>query len=155
LKEIAMYIVGSLEYSISLELALKDIQNKGIENKNILCIPLEKKISTEKFYDTIHRTDGKNTMGVPFFIGTCFSLLGAIYGFLLKWGPIIWGGISFLIGISIGIIVNFIVYKKKVKNKKDNLSEVIVIINCEDNKEDDVVKILWEQYALGVGKFYK
>ena len=151
-----MYITASFENSVSLELALKDIQNKGIEKKNILCIPLDKRVNTQKFYDTIHRTDGKSTMGTPFVLATVFSLLGSIYGFIFKWGPITWAIIGFVFGMSLGLAINFIVFKKQNKNiKKDNLTEVIVVINCEDIKENDVIKILWEQYALGVGRLYR
>jgi len=101
-----MYITASFENDVSLKLALKDIQNKGIENKNILCIPLDKRVNTENFYDTIHRTDGKSTMGIPFVLATVFSLLGSIYGFIFKWGPITWAIIGFSFGISLDLIIN-------------------------------------------------
>lgn len=146
-----MYIVASFEYSVSVELALKDIQNKGIEKKNILCATLDKRVNTEKFYDTIHRTDGRNTMGIPFFLATCCSLFGGVFGFLWEWGPIIWAGLGFLVGLSLGFIGIFILFKLQNKTKRrDNRSEVIVLIKCETSQENDVKKVLWEQYALGV-----
>lgn len=151
-----MYIVASFEHGTNLELALKDIMNKGIERNKIICVPLNKRVQTRKFFDTIHRSDGRNTMGLPFFLATSVSLFGAIYGFLWKWGPIIWGGLGFLIGMALGFIINFIIYKiRKKSHKKDNLTEVMVMVYCDEAKEKEITDIFWEQGAFGIGKVNK
>lgn len=92
-------------------------------------------------------------MGLPFILGISFSLFGAIYGFIWEWGPIIWGGLAFLIGIFTGFLIDFILFKIHNKSKrKDSLTEVIVMIHCDKTKEDDIVNIFWEQGAFGVAK---
>jgi pilus assembly protein TadC len=151
-----MYIIGTFQHGIYLELALKDILNKGIERKHILCVPLNKRVETKKFFDTIHRSDGRNTMGLPFFLATAFALFGAIYGFLWKWGPIIWGGLGFLAGLAVGFLIDFILFKIYNKSKrKDNLTEVIVMIHCDETKEKEITDIFWEQGAFGVAKLIR
>jgi hypothetical protein len=50
--------------------------------------------------------------------------------------------------------VVFVIQQNK-NIKKNNLTEVIVIVHCADEKELDVIRVLWEQYALGIGKLYR
>jgi hypothetical protein len=151
-----MYIIASFEHGVNLELALKEILNKGILKKHIFCVPLNKRVQTKKFFDTIHRTDGRNTMGLPFFLATSTSLFGTIYGFLWKWGPIIWGGLGFLIGMGLGFAIDFAIFKIRNKSSsKDNLTEVMVMVYCDETKEKEITDIFWEQGAFGVAKVNK
>jgi hypothetical protein len=57
------------------------------------------------------------------------------------------------IGFSLGLIIKLIT-TKKYKNRQKNLrlSEVVIIINCNDNQLGMVKDMLWEHNAVGVGK---
>jgi len=148
-----MYIVSTFEYSNYLEVAITAIQMKGIAKENILCVPVDKRSEDKKFFDTLHSADGLSLLDVPIILATVFCLLGSIYGFILKWGPVLWGLIGFFIGLSIGFMIKLIT-TKKYNNRQRYLkvTEVVMIIDCNDNQLDMLKDILWEHNALGVGK---
>jgi hypothetical protein len=77
-------------------------------------------------------------------------LLGAIYGYVLKWGPIIWGIIGALSGLTIGILIKLWLVKKSKNGNKKISSEIVLMIRCEEYQWDSVQQILWENLALGV-----
>ena len=148
-----MYIVSTFEHSNYLELAITAIQMKGIAKENILCVPMDKRSEDKKLFDTLHSADGLSLLDLPIVLATILCLLGGIYGFILKWGPVLWGLIGFFIGFSIGFIIKLMT-TKKYNNRQKNLkaTEVVMIINCNDNQLDMVKDTLWEHYALGVSQ---
>lgn len=148
-----MYIVSTFEHSNYLELAITTIQMKGIAKENILCVPMDKRGESKKLFDTLHSADGLSLLDLPIILATVLCLLGGIYGFILKWGPVFWGLIGFFIGFSIGLIIKLIT-TKKYNNRQQYLkaTEVVIIITCNDNQLDMVKDILWEHNALGVAK---
>ena len=56
-------------------------------------------------------------------------------------------------GFSLGLIIKLIT-TKKYNDRQKNLksSEVVIIIDCNDNQLDMVKDTLWEHNALGVSK---
>lgn len=148
-----MYIVSTFEHSISLEKAITSIQMKGIAKEDILAVPMDKRGEEAKLFDTIHHSDGLDLLDLPFILGSFFTLIGGIYGFILAWGPIIWGLIGLVVGFGIGLVIKLVVTKKysyKRTNKK--ISEVVLIIECKEHQMETVKDILWSHNALGVRK---
>jgi hypothetical protein len=84
-----MYVIATFESSIFLELAIAALEQKGITTDNLLAVPLDKRTEPRKLFDTIHRADGSSMLDAATILGTVFMLLGAIYGYVLKWGPLI------------------------------------------------------------------
>ena len=148
-----MYIVSTFEHSKYLELAITDLQMKGIAKEKILAVPLDKKVEDRKLLDTLHSSDGLSLLDLPFILATFGTLFGGIYGFIWRWGPIIWGLIGFVICFIIGIIIKLILTNKyKDRQKKSKTTEVVVIIECLKEQTDMIRNILWEHQALGVRK---
>ncbi len=149
-----MYIVSSFTYNLSLELTIGYLESKGIARRKIFAVPLDKRDEERKLFDTINQSDGISLFDLPIILGTLFMLMGSIYGFLLKWGPILWGVIGFIIGIALGIIIDFIPKgRKRSKNKvKDKTTEVFLMIECDKTQEEMVEKILWDNMAIGIAK---
>ncbi|MPM93783.1 hypothetical protein SDC9_140925 [bioreactor metagenome] len=81
-------------------------------------------------------------------------LLGAIYGFILAWGPIWWGLIGLVCGAAIGLFIKLIATKKYAKNRKqaEKAAEVVLIIECKEHEMEIVRNVLWDNHALGVSK---
>ena len=73
------------ENSIFIELAITALEQNGISNEKILAAPLDKRAEQRKLFDTIHRADGLSLFDASAMLGTCLMLLGAIYGYVLKW----------------------------------------------------------------------
>lgn len=147
-----MLLIATFENSIYIELALSSIEQTGISKEAIFAIPLDKRSEPRQLFDTIHRADGFSMIDAAAIIGTCLMLLGAIYGYVLKWGPIIWGIIGAVAGILLGFLIKYIMVKKVNTGTKKITSEVIIMIRCEDHQYEGIERILWDNLALGVAR---
>ncbi|NPV93502.1 MAG: hypothetical protein HPY50_22325 [Firmicutes bacterium] len=152
-----MLVMATFDYSYQLELAITDLEKRGIPRENIGGVPLDKRKEERRLLDTLHRADGISLFDGAAILGTIFMIMGAIYGFVLKWGPIIWGLIGLITGALLGFAIDFLVGKvrshKNVKRSKDKSAEVILVIKCETGQYDMVQKVLWDNLAMGVGVF--
>lgn len=151
-----MYIISSFEYSTSLEMMLYELNKKGISKEDILAFPLDRRAEEAKLFDSIHRSDGKSLLDIAAFLGSIFMILGSIYGYLFKWGPILWALIGLIFGALLGFLIDILNVKNKQRNKRkqatENRTEVVVIINCQNHNMGLVEEILWDHFALGVCK---
>ncbi|MCQ6280603.1 hypothetical protein JN080_15330 [Bacillus sp. EB600] len=82
------------------------------------------------------------------------AVLGATYGYILKWGPIIWGLIGLGIGFVLGLIFELIVNKENFSRKKrtKGVTEVVVMVKCYAGQVEAVEKVFYENFAFGVAK---
>lgn len=143
-----MLVIATFENSLFIEMAISALEQKGISKEKIFAAPLDKQKDPRQLFDTIHRADGVSLFDAGAILGTCLMLLGAIYGYILKWGPIIWGIIGAVSGLLIGILIKLWLVKKN-GNKKIS-SEIVLMIRCEEYQWDSVQQMLWENLALGV-----
>ncbi|MBU9710680.1 hypothetical protein [Evansella tamaricis] len=140
-----MLVISSFEQSTSLEIAIANLEQNGINKTKILAVPFEKRREEKKLFDSIHRSDGVSLFDIAAALGTACSVLGASFGFILKWGPIIWGLLGLAIGAIIGFIIDYFYTKKKTKKQEkvpDSFSEVVLIVDCEDTLGEKVENIL-------------
>ena len=138
-----MYVFATFEHSNYLELAITAVQMKGIAKENILTISMDKRREKGKLFDSLHSSDGLSLLDVPMLLAALFCLAGSIYGFLLTWGPILWGIIGMVVGASLGFIIKFIT-TKKYDHRQENLksTEVVVIIECKEAQAELVKDLL-------------
>lgn len=148
-----MYIFATFQHSMFLELAITAIEQEGVSKENILAVPLHKRKEARKIFDTLHRADGISMVDLSAILGTCFMLLGAIYGYELEWGPIIWGIIGALFGIAIGFLIRWAQYKHKGISQDTGRPDVVLLIRCERTEQRRIEELLWDHHALGVGPF--
>jgi hypothetical protein len=148
-----MYIVSTFEHSVYLELAITAIEMKGIKKQNIMAIPMDKKGEQRSLFDTIHSSDGLSLFDLPAILAAIFGVFGGIYGFVLKWGPLLWGLIAISTGFLLGFIIKLMVTKKYGNRQKDKRgAEVVLIIECIESQLEVVKDTLWAHNALGVRK---
>jgi hypothetical protein len=147
-----MYVIATFEQSIFLELALTALEQKGISKEKLLAVPIDKRTEPRQIFNTIHRADGFSLLDTAAILATIFMVLGAIYGFELKWGPIIWGLIGAASGMLLGLLLKLLIIKKQNFMTKNITLEVVLMIRCEENQWETVEKILWENTALGVSR---
>ena len=147
-----MHVISSFEQSTFLELAINKLQENGIEKENIVAVPLENIKEPAKIFDTIHRADGISLIDLSAVMGTIFSVLGATFGFVLEWGPIIWGLIGLVMGAMIGFIIDLFFSKKRRGRLTYLYTEIVLIVNCQETQFQMVRKILQEHFAFGIGK---
>ena len=147
-----MHVVASFEHSNFLELAITDLEQKGIEKKRICAIPLNKMVKERRLFDTLHRADGQSMFDLPAILATIFMTLGVMWGFMWKWGPIIWGLLSFLGGIALGFIIKYFLYKNSLKKSLFCNTEVVLIVDCKPEEIETVETVLFNHLAIGVGR---
>lgn len=149
-----MYILASFHYSLHLELAISDLIERGLTKEHIFAVPLEIRVETREIFDTIHHADGISMFDGGAILGTALMTLGVIYGFVHEWGPIIWGLIGMVGGFGLGFLIDYLNGKKRrhSKNRRsDQMSEVIIMVKCDDSKVDMIKQVLWNHQALGIG----
>ena len=149
-----MYIIASFEQNIFLELAISALEQGGLCKEQILAVPLEKRSEERRIFDTIHQADGFSKFVLAAILGTCGMLLGAIYGMVLTWGPILWGLIGLVVGILVGFVLKLLFVKGQIRQtaKSSVSTEVFLMIHCNDHEQKLVEDILWDNMALGVAK---
>jgi hypothetical protein len=149
-----MYIISTFEHSIFLESAISAIQMKGIDKEDILAVPMDTRGEERKLFDSIHQSDGLSLLDLPFILGSLFMLFGGIYGFILTWGPILWGLIGLALGLGLGFAIKLFIVKKFSSGRmnKNKASEVVLINQCKEPQMEIVKDLLWANHALGVRK---
>lgn len=148
-----MLVIATFENSMFIELAITALEQQNISKEKILAAPLDKRTEPRQLFDTIHRADGFSMFDGAAILGTCLMLLGAIYGYVLEWGPIIWGIIGAVSGLLLGFLIKLLLLKKGKGSKNKNItSEVVLMIRCDDHQWETVEKTLWDHEALGMTK---
>lgn len=148
-----MYVISAFQYSVYVELALSDIEGKGVQKENIFCIPLAVQRDKRHFFDGIHHSDGVSLFDLGAILATALSVVTASIGFHLKWGPIIWGIIGAVGGFFIGFLIDLFYNKTKAKQFKEKIlqePQVIIIIHCKETYRKEVEGALWRNHALGI-----
>jgi hypothetical protein len=150
-----LQIFSTFEHSTYLELAISSLELEGFSKESIFAVPLTNRKVKPKLFDTMHGADGVSLFSTGAAIGTALAVIGASVGFSLKWGPIYWGLIGSCVGFLLGFLIDLFIYKVIKKQKRllsGKHSEVILIVECEDNQADIVENILWHHLTLGTAR---
>ncbi len=137
-----MHVVATFDHSIRLEMALEELQEHGVKKGQIFAIPLEKR-NKEAFFDTIHHSDGKSLFDGIALWGAFFCALMTIYGFVLHFGPVIWGMIGLVSGSIFGALLKVVTLKMYKNKEKRSKTEVVVLVDCEKDLIWTVETVLW------------
>jgi hypothetical protein len=144
-----MPVISIFEHSLALELAISELENHHIEKERILAASVNKNVVEKKYLDPFN-ADGLNLFLVSG-IGMSVMLLGTMYGFVLYWGPILWGLIGLIVGSIIGLAIDYI-WKKTIRKKtlRKIIADVLLIVNCEEDQVELVENILKQHHTLGL-----
>jgi len=147
-----MYVVASFEHSIHLEAAVVTLEKQGIPKSEILAVPMDKRDESMLIFDRLRASDRHSMMDYPIIISATCSLFGLIYGFLLTWGPVLWALIGTGVGFGIGILIKLLAIRRRKEKIRIQATEVVLLINCKNSRQDTVKDILWRHGALGVSQ---
>jgi len=147
-----MHVVASFEHSNFLELAITDLEQKGIEKNRICAIPLNKMVKERSLVDTLHQADGQSMFDLPAILATIAMTLGVTWGFMWKWGPIIWGLLFFVGALAAGFLIKYLLYKNSIKKRFRCNTEVVLIIDCKPDEVETVETVLFNHLAIGIGR---
>ena len=149
-------ITATFDHSHFVELAITELEEKGIAKEKILAIPLVQEHKDFAILDTIHRADGVSIFDTAAVFATAGMTLGVIYGFIWVWGPVIWGLIGLFAGTVAGLALDYLLTKRTVSGReKGRETELVLIVSCEKSQSDLVEKVLRNNTAFGVGKVAK
>lgn len=142
-------VIATLDHSPFVEMVIHDIEKLGVPAHNIVALPLENLDSQTHIIDSIHRVDGRSVLDGAMMVGSIFAVLGAIYGFVLYWGPIIWGLIGLAGGFFLGLLIELAFNKKKLKLFASQKSEVIIEVTCHASLQNQLIKAFKSRNARG------
>ncbi|WP_248930345.1 hypothetical protein [Paenibacillus hamazuiensis] len=144
-----MYLICTFHHSFELEILLRDLEKIGVGRDQILAIPLHQDMMQMRKI-TATSTGGANILDIPLAIGTACMLLGVIYGYVLVWGPILWGLIGLVGGTLLTLLVHYLISKsKQAKEPGLDKSEVIVMVNFPTYRLDRMREVIREYRPLG------
>lgn len=149
-----VYLIVSFEYSWALELAISDLIQYGIHKDNIKAIPLiRKNACQDRSIQTLMNTSKFSGFDLFLLFGNIFSVAFCCFGFIWKWGPIIWGLIGFFSGGLLGTIISVIKnIRYKSQSNQKNPTEVFVMIQCPEEAKKVVQETLWNHQAIGMAE---
>ncbi|AEI42989.1 hypothetical protein [Paenibacillus mucilaginosus] len=142
-------LIATFEFSPFVEMVIHDFEKLGVPSQNIVALPLENLETQIHVIDSIHRVDGRSILDGAMMGGTIFAVLGAIYGLVWRWGPVIWGLLGLAGGFVLGLLVELAVNKKRMTLFAGRKSEVMVQVSCHASLKDHLIKVLKMRKALG------
>lgn len=147
-----MYVVSNFEHSIKLETAITALQMNGIPKEAILAVPLDRRSGDRMLFDWTHSSDNLSMIDFPIILAALFSLFGIIYGFLLRWGPVIWALIGTSFGFALGVLIKLFTTRKHKWNLRAETPAVVLMVACGDAQLNMVLDTLWNNGALGASR---
>ncbi|MCF8567371.1 hypothetical protein LLE49_21860 [Alicyclobacillus tolerans] len=148
-----MRFVASFNHSVYLEKAITALESIGVVREDIFVAPLDKRNQKSVWFDTVERSDGKSFFDGVALLAALGCFFGTVYGFILHWGPVIWGLIGFAGGGVIGGIVKLLrgVLQARSQGNAPKM-EVVLIVDCADDLARRTEEVLWSNYAFGMSK---
>ncbi len=152
-----MIVIGTFRHSIELEQALAALELRGIPRDRLLVVMMDDSES-EIPYRLTNKSKDFHVEGTEIGISsaTFLSVIGASVGFILKWGPVIWGIIAAVIGFGIGFAISYARYRIQMskglaRQNRHNYPDVTVIVQCRNDDFPFVRDVMWKYRALTVG----
>jgi hypothetical protein len=121
---------------------------------HIYAIPMNAPKKEMQLLDTIHRADRMSMFDLPTIMGTILMLFGVMWGFLWKWGPILWGLIGLFLGVTLGFAIKHFYYRIYALKQPPTgkTTEVVLIVSCQKTEAEMVERVLAGHLALSVGR---
>ena len=143
-------VVSTFDHTIYLEKALIGLEDLGIHRSDIYAIPLHRTPASSRTYDSLHTSDGQSTLDGIALLAALLSALGVIYGYVLAWGPVLWGLIGFAAGGLLGWMAKLIWRRRTVRKATTSNTEVVLVVDCTDSLALSVERTLSDNFAFGI-----
>ncbi|MFC3788859.1 hypothetical protein ACFOQM_08695 [Paenibacillus sp. GCM10012307] len=145
-----LLVVGLFNYSTELEQALSMLESKGIDRSRMMAVPME----TDASKQLVIGESRELSFDVALACATACGVIGISIGFVLSWGPIIWGLISTLAGFVVGYSITRLIsvrQRSQHTSKRGTLPDLVVLIRCEEERLEQVRMILQRYGAWKLG----
>lgn len=146
-----MLVIGIFPNDMGAAQALIDMVNAGIGKDRLLVVPMDASAEEAKNV-AFNPIAGQSSVEVGIAVATACAVVCISRGFVLPWGPIVWG----LIGAIGGFAIGFFIHQSLMKRRRtgiriDRASELTVIVECAESERQTVLDALWNNNALSVG----
>ncbi|MDQ0116126.1 hypothetical protein [Paenibacillus harenae] len=146
-----MIIIGTFRHSIELEQALVMLEKIGVSPNRLLVVCMDSDsndFSSNK--KNIDEGSYSKSIEVGMACATALSVVGTSVGFILTWGPIIWGLLASIIGFCLGFGITAIIQRPITRRLKKK-PEVTVIVQCHADQSDQIREAMRTNHALSIG----
>lgn len=146
-----MLVIGIFPNDMGAAQALLDMENAGIGKDRLLVVPMDASAEEAKT-ESFNPIAGQSSVEAGIAVATACAVVCISRGFVMAWGPIVWGMIGAFGGFAIGFSVHRLIMKRRRKRTRaDRSSELTVIVECEEPERQKVLDSLWNNNALCVG----
>jgi len=142
-------IIATFEHSPFVEMAIHELEKLGVPPHQVVAMPVENLVADTNIIDSIHRVDGRSILDGAMMSASIFSVLGTIYGFVWYLGPIIWGLIGMVGGFLLGLAIEILFNKGKLRLTSHRKTEVIMKVTCQASLQHQLLHILKARKASG------
>lgn len=150
-----MLILSTFEHSLEIEEALAVLEHMGIGRQRIMLVAMDNPIRLSAPCAVQASSRATLAFEVGMAAATALSVIGICYGFVLVWGPIIWGILTALAGFIIGFgITRWVQNAREAAGikMKGRIPELTLIVRCPEEQLQDVCRVLSQYHALSVGQ---
>lgn len=148
-----MLVIGTFPNDTRVLQAVHTLEKSGIGKDRLLVVPMDDSPDSANAHREIgNPTSGHSSVEFGFAGATAVSVIGISRGFMLAWGPILWGLISAACGFVLGFGVHKIWERRRLSVfRKKKSSNINVLVECEASERKLIVGVLWNHDALAVG----
>jgi len=149
-----MLVIGTFPNDTRVMQALHALENSGIGKDRLLVVPMDHSPDSANSHREIgNPISGHTSVEFGLACATGVSVIGISRGFMLAWGPILWGLISAVSGFVFGYGVHKWWESRRLSlMRRKKSSDIHVLVECESAKRKLIVSVLWKHDALAVGE---
>lgn len=141
------WIYGLFQPSLTLELGIKKLQQKGFSGDKLKLITLEPTLPTkQRLFDSMYQTDGASLVDGIAMASSVGMLLGVIYGSLSSIGSIAMGLIGLFAGGFLGFFVDMLISKRRDVKASKASGEIIISVLCQNEDQQELVKSIFKEF---------
>lgn len=148
-----MVVYGLFKPSLSMELAIEIIREKGFKDDRLLVVAMDScELQKQKVLDSMYSSDGMSLVDGIAISATVGMLLGVIYGSELPMGPVALGLIGMLAGGGTGYLIDKKIAKKNRPGAKSPGGFLLLAVQCLDEAEAvEAKRIMADHHCSAIG----
>ncbi|WP_027088256.1 hypothetical protein [Cohnella panacarvi] len=149
-----MLVIGTFPNDTRVMQAVLALEKSGVGKDRMLVVPMDHSPDTANSHREIgNPISGHTSVEFGLAFATAVSVIGISRGFMLAWGPILWGLISAASGFALGFGIHKGWERRRMSvMRRKKSSDITVLVECEAAERKLIVSVLWNHDAFAVGE---
>lgn len=144
-----MYLAAGFESNVYVEMALNELHECEIEDKDVVMIEMEAQKPPQTLFDSIHFSDGVSILDGMAAWAVVGGVFGIIYGSQVKYGPLALGLLGFCTGSLVGFVIDFLIGARKRRGKKPSRNiEILLLLHCDSKQQLKMASSVCQKYNV-------